>query len=118
MELYNYKAKVVRVVDGDTVRMDINLGFGIIMSNESVRLVGIDAPESRTRDLVEKEKGLASKDFLISLLPVGTDIIVQTTLDKSGKYGRVLGVLVKDQVNLNELMVAEGLAVVYNGGKR
>ena len=59
--MYEYRAKIVRIIDGDTVDVDIDLGFGIWMKNERVRIMGIDTPESRTRDKVEKKFGLASK---------------------------------------------------------
>ena len=64
--MYEYKAHVVKVVDGDTVDVDIDLGFGIVLANERVRVMGIDTPESRTRDKVEKKFGLAAKEKLES----------------------------------------------------
>ena len=62
--MYDYRAKIVKVVDGDTVDVDIDLGFGVWLKDERVRLVGVDTPESRTRDLVEKAFGLAAKEFV------------------------------------------------------
>ena len=67
--MYEYRATIVRWVDGDTVDLDIDLGFGIVYANQRVRLFGIDAFESRTRDLQEKQKGLAAKDFVERVLP-------------------------------------------------
>ena len=88
--MYTYKAKLDRVVDGDTVDAYIDLGFDISV-HKRIRLAGIDSPESRTRDLEEKARGLASKDRLIDLLKYG-----EFTLESKevGKYGRVLGVFV------------------------
>ena len=78
--MYEYRCKILRVVDGDTVDVDIDLGFGIIMSNERVRIHGIDAPESRTRDLVEKKFGLAAKERVLELLPEGSYQTIKTYL--------------------------------------
>ena len=111
--MYEYKAKLSRVVDGDTVDLRIDLGFKIHM-DARVRLLGINTPETRTRDLVEKKLGLLAKDRLIELLD-DQDIIVQTRLDKSGKYGRVLGVILfgPDRRNANQILLDEGHAVPY-----
>ena len=83
--MYEYKCKVLRVVDGDTVDIDIDLGFGIWMHKERVRMMGIDTPESRTRDKVEKTFGLASKDRLKELLPIGSTQHLKTEIDRSGE---------------------------------
>ena len=94
--MYEYKCKILRVVDGDTVDVDIDLGFGMWMHKERVRMMGIDTPESRTRDKVEKAFGLASKERLKELLPIGSIQVLKTEIDRSGedsrgKFGRVLG---------------------------
>ena len=73
--MHEYRVEIVKVVDGDTVDVDIDLGFGIWMKNERVRLFGIDTPESRTRDLEEKKYGLAAKQYLIDKLNAGTPIL-------------------------------------------
>ena len=86
--MYEYRCKIRRVVDGDTVDVDIDLGFGIVYANQRVRLYGIDAPESRTRDLVEKKFGLLAKEYLEREL--GETCVIRTQIDK-GKYGRILG---------------------------
>ena len=78
--MYEYKCKIRRVVDGDTVDVDIDLGFGIVLANERVRVMGIDTPESRTRDKVEKKFGLAAKEKLKSLL--GKTSILKTQINK------------------------------------
>jgi len=113
--MYEYNAEVVRVVDGDTVDLRVDVGFKCSF-NDRFRLEGIDAPESRTRDLIEKKAGLAAKDFLSDYLPVGRTITVKT--GKPGKYGRWIATLYRDGVNVNQLMVKEGHARPYDGGKR
>ena len=112
--MYTYKAKLDRVVDGDTVDAYIDLGFDISV-HKRIRLAGIDSPESRTRDLEEKQRGLASKDRLIDLLKDG-----EFTLESKevGKYGRVLGILLIDDLSINNTLVEEGYAVEYWGGKK
>ena len=112
--MYTYKAKLDRVIDGDTVDSNIDLGFDISV-HKRIRLAGIDSPESRTRDLEEKQRGLASKERLINLLKDG-----EFTLESKevGKYGRVLGVLLIDDLNINKTLVEEGYAVEYWGGKK
>ena len=92
--MYEYRCKIIRVVDGDTVDVDIDLGFGVWLKGERVRVMGIDTPESRTRDKVEKQFGLAAKARLKSLL--GKTSILKTQVSKKGedmkgKFGRVLG---------------------------
>ena len=111
--MYEYNCKVKRVVDGDTVDVVIDLGFDVAYSSR-VRLYGIDTPESRTRDKDEKARGLISKDFLKSWLDKG-DVVIRTRKDKKGKFGRVLGEMVVDNININELMIEEHHAVKYEG---
>jgi micrococcal nuclease len=117
--LYHYRATVVRVVDGDTVDVMLDLGFNVSLK-ERVRLYGINAPESRTRDKAEKVKGLAAKDFVVDWTEDhADDIFIVTRIDKRGKYGRILGTIMNESgENLNELMIKEGHAVEYFGGKR
>lgn len=112
--MYTYKAKLDRVVDGDTVDAHIDLGFDITI-HKRIRLAGIDTPESRTRDLEEKARGLASKDRLIELLEDGNFILESKEV---GKYGRVLGTLIIEDMNINKTLVEEGFAVEYWGGKK
>ena len=115
--MYEYRVKIVKVVDGDTVDVDIDLGFGVWLKKQRVRLYGIDTPESRTRDLVEKRFGNMAKDYLKSRLSSGA--ILGTRLDKKGKFGRILGeffVLDGDEkVNINEELISLHLAVAYHG---
>ena len=118
--MYMYKCKILKVVDGDTVDIDIDLGFGMWMHKERVRMMGIDTPESRTRDKVEKLFGLASKDRLKELLPIGSTQILKTEIDKSGedakgKFGRILGDFLIEGKKASEILIEEGFAVAYNG---
>ena len=119
--MWTYRAKVVRVIDGDTVDVDIDLGFGIWQKNERVRIMGIDTPESRTRDKIEKKFGLAAKAKLKSLL--GPKPVLQTTISKKGedmkgKFGRVLGDFLVDGKKVTEIMCKTGHAVPYFGGAK
>ena len=112
--MYTYKAKLDRVVDGDTVDANIDLGFDISI-HKRIRLAGIDTPETRTRDKEEKTKGLASKSRLIELLKDGSFILESNEVCK---YGRVLGTLHINDININETLVEEGFAVEYWGGTK
>tara|TARA_R110000803_G_scaffold23094_9_gene56979 strand:- start:2167 stop:2559 length:393 start_codon:yes stop_codon:yes gene_type:complete len=111
--MYEYNCKVDRVVDGDTIDVTVDLGFGIFHKTR-VRLAGIDTPECRTRDLEEKKYGLKAKDFLINAIQGATSTTLITT-HGSGKFGRVLGDLFIDGVDINFLMVEMHLAVEYHG---
>mgnify|MGYP000424541163 CR=1 FL=1 len=113
-----YDVKVLKVVDGDTVDVDIDLGFGIVLTDERVRIMGIDTPESRTSDKVEKIFGLAAKDRLKELL--GETAILITHEDKNGedmkgKFGRVLGDFRVGGKTVTEILIEEGHAVAYHG---
>ena len=114
--MHEYKAKVVRVIDGDTIDVDIDLGFDVILSKQRIRLYGIDTPESRTRDKEEKFYGNISKQFLKDRCKKGSYITVRTHLeDARGKFGRILGEIIVDNINLNQQMIEEHLAVEYDG---
>lgn len=113
-QLYNYKAKVVGVYDGDSVTLDIDLGFKIWMRNQKVRLYGIDTPEIRGE---ERPDGLVAKDRLKELI-LDKEVMITSYRDKSGKYGRwLVTIFLKDQSNtwenINQLLLAEGLAEIY-----
>ena len=117
--MYEYKCRILRVIDGDTVDVDIDLGFGIWRHRERVRLFGIDTPESRTRDLEEKKYGLAAKEFLTKMLDDEGGIILKTHKDAEGKFGRILGELWRtteygDQ-SINQYLVDKHHAVRYYG---
>lgn len=112
--MHEYKCTMLRVVDGDTVDVDIDLGFGVWMRKQRIRLYGIDTPESRTRDLEEKKYGLAAKDFLVKWTSAG-ELVLKTHKDDRGKFGRILGEIYAHGVNLNDKMVYEHHAVAYHG---
>ena len=121
--MYEYKCKILRVVDGDTVDVDIDLGFGVWMHKERGRMMGIDTPESRTRDKVEKAFGLASKDRLKELLPIGSIGVLKTEIDRSGedkkgKFGRILGDFIIEDKRATDILIEEGHAVAYFGGSK
>jgi len=122
--MYTYKISPLKIVDGDTIDAEIDLGFDIKVKKR-VRFMGINAPESRTRDLEEKARGLAAKDRVKQLLEGAKEITLQS--HGVGKYGRCLGELFIDMVDgqkkltlesVNELLIKEGHAVTYDGGKR
>ena len=115
--MYTYRAKVVHIVDGDTVDLDIDLGFSVWLRKTRIRLLGIDTPECRTRDLEEKVYGMMAKDFVKDSIPVGTEVIVKTVLDNEGKFGRVLGevFMLNNETSLNEQLLEAHLAVPYEG---
>ena len=113
--MYQYRVEIKKVVDGDTVDVDIDLGFGVWLRNERIRLYGIDTPESRTRDKEEKKYGLAAKAFLVNELKTADYVILQTNKDAEGKFGRILGELWYGEVNINEKMIEEHHAVRYMG---
>ena len=112
-----YVKKVTKVVDGDTIDVDIDLGFDISFSSR-VRLAGIDTPESRTKDLAEKKLGLEAKEYLKYKLKDAKSVKIKTEkMDSSEKYGRILGwIFIDDQsVSINEQMISDGYAWGYLG---
>ena len=122
--MYTYNIELERVIDGDTIDANIDLGFNISVKKR-IRFVGINTPESRTRDLEEKARGLAAKDRVKNLLENCNNITLKS--HGVGKFGRCLGEIHIDMVdgqekltlvNLNELLISEGHAVKYLGGKR
>ena len=119
--MYEYRCQIMRVVDGDTVDAMIDCGFSTF-KKERIRLYGIDTPECRTRDKAEKKRGLAAKARLKELIKEGkNEFVVETSIDKKGKYGRLLGELfnpVGAGASYNETLVKEGHATEYYGGKK
>ena len=115
--MFEYSAKVVRVVDGDTLDAEIDIGFDVFVKKR-IRLYGIDTWESRTRDLEEKEKGLAAKARLIELLEDnGNKFVLQS--HELGKYGRVLGsIILDDDRDACDILMEEGHAYSYHGGNK
>ena len=125
--MYEYRVNVIKIVDGDTVDVDIDLGFGVWLKDERVRIMGIDTPESRTKDKVEKKFGLAAKARLKSLL--GKQAVLKTQVNKDGedmkgKFGRILGDFEaydakRDRHTMvTEILIDEGHAVAYFGGSK
>ena len=116
--MYEYRVKkITGVVDGDTIDVDIDLGFSVSFS-QRVRLAGIDTPESRTSDKFEKSLGLEAKEYLKSKLKDAKDIMIKTEKpDSSEKYGRILGWLYIDgnTISINDQMIEEGYAWGYHG---
>jgi len=113
--MYEYKAEIVRVIDGDTIVCNIDLGFNTWIRNEHIRLARINAPESRTRDLEEKARGNAATEFVLDMIAnYGKTILLRTEIDK-GKFGRYIGEInfyeCSDMIcNLNDMLVENGHA--------
>ncbi len=115
--MYEYRVENIKVIDGDTVDVDIDLGFGVWMKKQRIRLYGIDTPESRTKDKVEKAFGLAAKKRLEEILSMSDDIVLRSVKDVRGKFGRILGdFVIYDLAGTSgDLLCAEGHAVRYLG---
>lgn len=126
--MYEYRCKVNKIIDGDTIDVDIDLGFGVWMMSERVRVMGIDTPESRTSDKVEDLFGEAAKARVRELLTSDEYCILKTEIDKNGedmkgKFGRVLGDFIIDEWEdeprtLTNILIEEGHAVAYLGGSK
>ena len=121
MQKNEYDVKVIKVVDGDTVDVDIDLGFGVTLTDERVRIMGIDTPESRTSDRVEDLFGEAAKARLKELMKDGGKLI--TTEDRKGedmkgKFGRILGDFKIGDKLVTDILIEEGHAVAYFGGSK
>tara|TARA_R110002020_G_scaffold355261_1_gene567976 strand:+ start:464 stop:835 length:372 start_codon:yes stop_codon:yes gene_type:complete len=119
--MFDYMVKVTRVVDGDTIDVSVDLGFDI-WHNARVRMMGIDTPESRTRNLEEKALGLASKARLKELLK-GQKVRLECSKEGKGKFGRILADVVTidkegNEININNRLIEEGHARPYYGGKK
>tara|TARA_B110000014_G_C20126564_1_gene600768 strand:- start:4495 stop:4851 length:357 start_codon:yes stop_codon:yes gene_type:complete len=114
--MYEYKVTLDRIVDGDTVDVNVDLGFTVWLSKQRVRLYGLDTWESRTRNLEVKAKGLLAKEFTKHMVSEAEEIILIS--HGKGKYGRILGELICDGVNLNDALIENGHAVVYDGGTK
>ena len=123
--MYEYRVKIIKVIDGDTVDVDIDLGFGVTLTDERVRIMGIDTPESRTSDKVEKVFGKAAKQALLDML--GETSILKTQINKDGedmkgKFGRILGDFIVDRngesISVVKALVEDGHAVDYYGGSK
>jgi len=113
--MYTYSAQLVRVIDGDSIVFNIDLGFNIWLNNTSVRLLGVDTPEKRTKDKLEKFFGYLSTSYVIDRISKASKITIRTELD--GKYGRPLAEVFIDDSNisLNTMLIEDRMAVRYNG---
>jgi micrococcal nuclease len=119
--MYQYKCKINKVLDGDTVDIDLDLGFNIILANQRVRMAGIDTPESRTTNKEEKPRGLLSKKKLAEKLPVGSWQIIETQRSDNNddKFGRILGVFIlEDGTKVNDWLIKNNYAVPYKGDNK
>jgi|TARA_B100001094_G_scaffold17195_1_gene14777 micrococcal nuclease len=125
--MYEYRCTVLKVVDGDTVDVDIDLGFGIVLTDERVRLMGIDTPESRTSDKVEDLFGELAKARLKEMVSGRSGPILKTQINKKGedmkgKFGRILGDFEVEKNGerrmATDVLIEEGHAVAYFGGSK
>lgn len=92
--LWHYRATVTRIIDGDTIEVDIDLGFKTTLQKERIRLLGIDTPELRSKDESERARAKLAKEYVESVIPVGTEVRITTRKDEKGKYGRYLAQVV------------------------
>lgn len=111
--MHEYQATIVRVIDGDTIDVDIDLGFDSWLHKQRIRLCGVDTPESRTRDKQEKVHGLLAKKCVQEHLEVGKSYPLRTT--KKGKFGRYLGEFKTGKGFITKILIKAKLAVIYDG---
>lgn len=113
--MYEYKATVKRIIDGDSLILDIDLGFYMFMNETKIRLYGLDTPEMASEDPLLRLQAVLATRYLFDNLQVGEKVIIKTVLDKREKYGRLLAtVFTKDGLNINEGLVQNKLAVSYH----
>ena len=116
--MYQYKCRINKVLDGDTVDIDLDLGFNIVLANQRVRMLGVDTPESRTANKEEKVRGTLSKKKLGEKLPTGSWVKINTQRDDGNddKFGRILGEFILDDgTNVNKWLIENNYAVPYQG---
>ena len=113
--MYEYKATIIRVIDGDSILVDIDLGFDMTLKRQSIRLYGVDTPETRTKNPIEKKCGLVAKEYVKSILKENQVYHMKTYYDKKGKFGRILADFYVNTVYLSELLITKGYAVKYDG---
>ena len=114
--MYEYRVTLDRIVDGDTIDVNVDLGFTVWLSKQRIRLMGVDTWESRTRNLEVKAKGLLAKEFTKHMVSEAEEIILIS--HGKGKYGRILGEVICDGVSLNDALVENGHAVEYYCGTK
>ena len=113
--MYEYRCEIVRIIDGDTAVVDIDLGFGVWMKGEKIRFMGIDTPESRTSDKEEKVFGLYAKEYVKKHIPERSIQVLKTFKDETGKFGRILGDFIIEDTTLITKMIDEGIGAPYHG---
>ena len=112
--MYEYKATVKRIIDGDSVVLDIDLGFYIFMNETKIRLYGIDTPEMNSEDPLLRLQAVLATRYLYDNMPVGSKVTIKTVLDKREKYGRLLATIItEDGFNINEGLLNNKLAISY-----
>jgi endonuclease YncB( thermonuclease family) len=113
--MYEYKATVKRIIDGDSLILDIDLGFYMFMNETKIRLYGLDTPEMTSEDPLLRLQGVLATRYLFDNLQIGDKVIIKTVLDKREKYGRLLATIItNDGLNINEGLIQNKLAVSYH----
>lgn len=114
---YQYNCVVSRVYDGDTVYLNIDLGFNIILMNRSIRIMGINTPEIRTKNKLEKTAGKIVAEFVKNLLPIGSECVL-ISYEHEGKFGRILGDILINGESLVDILKEHQYCYEYSGGKK
>jgi len=113
--MYEYKATVKRIIDGDSLVLDIDLGFYMFMNETKIRLYGLDTPEMNSEDPLLRLQAIMATRYLFDNLQVGEKVVIKTVLDKREKYGRLLATIIKkDGLNINEGLIQNKLAISYH----
>lgn len=113
--MYEYKATVKRIIDGDSLVLDIDLGFYMFMNETKIRLYGLDTPEMNSEDPLLRLQAIMATRYLFDNLQVGEKVVIKTFLDKREKYGRLLATIIKkDGLNINEGLIQNKLAISYH----
>jgi micrococcal nuclease len=113
--MYEYKATVKRIIDGDTLVLDIDLGFYMFMNETKIRLYGLDTPEMNSEDPLLRLQAIMATRYLFDNLQVGEKVVIKTVLDKREKYGRLLATIIKkDGLNINEGLIQNKLSISYH----
>jgi len=113
--MYEYKATVKRIIDGDSLVLDIDLGFYMFMNETKIRLYGLDTPEMNSEDPLLRLQAVLATRYLFDNLQIGEKVVIKTILDKREKYGRLLATIIKkDGLNINEGLIQNKLAISYH----